>query len=825
MRALKVKRRWGGWFGFAIRLVTVLLLWVPVPVGLYAANKLSSIAKEVPELPDISVLEPTYGSRVERLDGAWIGGRFATEHVPFDDLPPEVIGAFLAAEDEDFFTHRAFNMRSIARAAMQNYQAGRTVQGGSTITQQLAKQFMGTEKSYQRKLRELLLARRLEATVPKTELLAIYLRTVFLGHTVYGVTQASWFYFERDPRELTINQAATLAGMLPAPNRFDPLRFPERSKKRRDRVLRRLQAIGALTDQELERELAKPLELPEHRRRTSEPLDPDALHSALTYFAEDEELPDKTWGEGGYTLVLPHDAIAQADARRSLLEAVHAYDRRQGWRGPLATLTVKTEDKQGFDAALARFGEEIEELDLKGPLRPGVITSAEKEEIEVFVDGQTIALPLEQISWAEPSTTERHYKRPVRLRDARRAFSRGDIVALRRRSNESEEGEGRYELVQRPIMEGAFHVMESLTGRTLASIGGIDPWQDAFHRAEQGCRQPGSVFKPIVYSEALSMRMSVATMVADTPREDVTSVYGKVWTPRNADRNFRGYITLARALASSRNIPTVSLMERVGAARVIQRARALGIETPLDPVPALALGASCVHPYQMVGVYAAFQRNGARVSTPRIETLLDRRGDVVRDEGHFAAPHLPLMQRLDRMTKPPPPRRRGSKGVSDQVAYIMWWMLRQVAIRGTAHDLPNEWNVAGKTGTTNAFDTWFMGFDGQITAGVWVGSDKNLVEFGRGEHGATVAMPAFVSFYEPRARTFPEDVEEIDKPYPAAIPEGISYHKIDLATGLLAREREPGVEYPFIDDTQPFEMAPTRGTRQAEQIDELLLDY
>ena len=215
----------------------------------------------------------------------------------------------------------------------------------------------------------------------------------------------------------------------------------------------------------------------------------------------------------------------------------------------------------------------------------------------------------------------------------------------------------------------------------------------------------------------------------------------------------------------------------------------------------------------------------ARVSTPRIETLLDHRGDVLRDEGHFSAPHLPLMQRLDRMTKPLPPRRRGSKGLSDQVAYIMWWMLRQVAIRGTAHDLPDDWNVAGKTGTTNAFDTWFVGFDGQTTAGVWVGSDKNLVEFGRGEHGATVAMPAFISFYEPRARLFPEDYEEIDRPYPAAIPEDVSYHKIDLATGLLAREREPGVEYPFIEDTQPFEMAPTRGTRQAEQIDELLLEY
>ena len=439
MRALEVKRRWGGWFGFAIRFVMILLLWAPIPTGLYVANKLSSIANEVPELPDISILEPTYGSRVERLDGAWLAGSFATEHVPFDELPPDVVGAFLAAEDEDFFTHRAFNMRSIARAAMQNYQAGRTVQGGSTITQQLAKQFMGTEKSYQRKLRELLLARRLEATVPKTELLAIYLRTVFLGHTVYGVTQASWFYFERDPRDLTINQAATLAGMLPAPNRFDPLRFPERSKKRRDRVLRRLQAIGALTDAQLERELEKPLELPEQRRRTSAPLDPDALHSALTYFAEDEELPEKTWGEGSHTLVLPHDALAQADARRSLLDAVHAYDRRQGWRGPLARLALT--DERELDAALSRFDARIKSLDLEGSLRLGVVTSAEKDNIEVHVDGQKISLPIEQISWAEPSTTERHYKRPVRLRDARRTFSKGDVIALRRLSDPPK-GEG-----------------------------------------------------------------------------------------------------------------------------------------------------------------------------------------------------------------------------------------------------------------------------------------------------------------------------------------------------------------------------------------------
>ena len=823
MRALEVKRRWGGWFGFLIRLSMVLVLWVPVPIGLYAAHRLSKIADEVPELPDISELEPAYGSRVERLDGAWLGGSLVTEHVPFDDLPPDVIGAFLAAEDEDFFTHRAFNFRSILRAAVQNYQAGRTVQGGSTITQQLAKQFMGREKSYQRKLRELLLARRLEATVPKTELLAIYLRTVFLGHTVYGVTQASWFYFERDPRELTINQAATLAGMLPAPNRFDPLRHPERSKKRRDRVLRRMRAMGALTEDGLASELEKPLELPEDRLRTGPPLDPDALHSALTYLAEDEELSDKTWGEGAYTLVMPHDSVSQLDARRALLDAVHAYDRRQGWRGPVGKIEQGSGDAEGVEF----FGEKLDALRITGPLRLGVIASVDKNAITVLVDGAKVTLPLEQIDWAEPSTTARHYKRPVRLRDARRAFAVGDVIVVRALGEEektSEEGPT-HELVQRPIMQGAFFAMETLTGRTRASIGGVDPWEDAFHRAEQGCRQPGSVFKPVVYGEALSMGFTTATMVADTPRDDVSSVHGGVWTPRNADRNFRGYITLARALASSRNIPTVSLMERIGAKRVIRRARSLGIDTPLDPVPALALGASCVHPYQMVRVYAAFQRNGTRVKTPRIETLIDAQGDVVRDEGHFASPHLPLMQRLDRMTTPLPPRRRGSKGVSDEVAYLMWWLLRQVAIRGTAHKLPGDWNVAGKTGTTNAFDTWFMGFDGQLTAGVWVGSDKNLVEFGRGEHGATVAMPAFIDFYTPRAMLFPEEYEETEKPYPAAIPEDISYHKIDLATGLLAREREPGVEYPFAGDTQPFEMAPTRGTRQAEQIDELLLEY
>ncbi len=806
----------GGWLGVCLRAILVLVCWSPIPAALVAFGGLLHLAQEVPEVPDLRALEVEWPSRIERLDGGRIAGAEATAEVPFGDLPPQLITAFLAAEDEDFFTHDAFNARAILRAALANWRAGTTVQGGSTITQQLAKRFMGDERSYQRKVRELLLARRLEATHSKTELLATYLRTVFMGHTVYGVTQASWFYFGRDPRDLSVGQAATLAGMLPAPNLYDPLRHPEEARRVRDRVLRRMRAIGALSDADLDAALRAPLDL--HHTPESDAASLPWARTTAVKFLHDS-VGEQAWGSGGYRLVMPHNPVAQADAQLAIQRAVLEYEKRQGWRGPLARAATP-DDLDPLIDALARRD------DPRGRLRLGVVTRAWDEGIEVARGEHRIEIPLGRLRWAEPSSTPRHYKNPVTLRVARRAFARGDLLALTPADGAADNGaaSNAWDVVPRPSMNGALYAMNSKTGRLVASIGGVDP-ADAFHRAEQGCRQPGSVFKPIVYGEALSARISAASMLSDTPRE-VTSSRGKVWKPRNADRNFRGYMTMARAIMGSRNIPTINLAEYVGIERIAARAKRLGISTPLDPVPSLALGSSCVHPREMVGVYAAISRRGHTVESPTIETLIDARGDVVRDEGSFTAPHLPVAMRLDRIATPP---RERTRGFSAEVAYILGWMLRRVVRSGTAHELPDAWLVAGKTGTTNTFDTWFVGMDDHLSAGVWIGSDLNTREIGAGEHGATVAMPAFADFMAPRVTARTEEIEEAERAgeiaWPADAPERIRLISIDEPTGLRAREGEPGRIYPFIRGTAPDAYAPTKATRQAERIDELSLEF
>jgi penicillin-binding protein 1A len=793
-QAASLTRRFGGLIGVALRTILVMMLWMPMVVGCVAVFELSFMANEIPEVPSLDALQPTFQSRVELLDGARVSGAHATSQVPYDELPEDLLVTFMAAEDEDFFLHTAFNLRAIARAAVENFRSGRTVQGGSTLSQQLAKQFMGRERTYQRKVRELLLARRMESTFSKHELLRVYLETTFLGHTAYGVTQASWLYFGQDPRGLNQGQLATLAGMLPSPNRYSPLRHPRRARAQRDRVLARLHAIGVLSQEELDFWRAQDLELAaDHADEVHYPYVHATALRRLT--GGDDEVLRETWSEGGLRIVMSHTPDAQIQARRGLHEALEAYDRRQGWRGGLAS---EWEAPTAHDRLVA-----------------GSVTQVSADMLSVAMEHdpeQVIELPRAAITWASGAELKRHYKRPNRLGDVRRSFKVGDRVLLRR-----DEGEG-WSLTQLLSMQGAVFAMDSLSGSVVASVGGHDPAVDIFHRAEQSCRQPGSVFKPLVYAPTLGIGLTPATMVGDIPRELDNEVHGGTWTPRNADRNFKGYITLKQALANSRNVPAAYFFDRVGAPRVIALSRKLGITDTLDPAPALALGASCVEPRQMTAVYTAFQRGGRYRAPFSLVYIGDDFGQVSHHQGHFSLPYITVHARLVAMLEEyrvP----QVSRAISAEIAATMWWLLRQVVRAGTAHKLPNDWLVSGKTGTTNQFDAWFVGFDGQLTTGVWVGSDRNTSPIGPGEHGATVAMPAFQEFYGPRARLG----DELE--WPLIMPETMSFHVVDEPTGLLARPGQYGVSYPFVTGRQPSEYSPTRATRQAEQIDLLTQDF
>ncbi|MGM0557298.1 MAG: penicillin-binding protein 1A [Myxococcota bacterium] len=789
----KFEQRWGGWLAVPLRALVVLLIWSPAPLAVAGVVSLSAFASRVPDSVDITRDVHHQPSHVRTETGWELAGPPPGGPIELHSLPPEVIAAFLAAEDATFFEHRAFSTRAIARAAVANFRTGERTQGASTITQQVARRFLSREKTFRRKVEELLLARRIEAEFSKTEILEAYLNEVYFGQQAYGLSAAARIYFDKSPEELSVEEAAVLAGLLPAPSVFNPVDAPDASLRERNEVLRKMERRGMLSPARTGSLVEKPVELRRWREPRMERA-PYVVEGARSSFAA--EFDDEAWREGGYEIVVAHEPTTQALARRALRRGVEAHDRRQGWRGPLARVTQP-------DAVDAALGEQIDRARFVGR-----IDRVDREEAIAVVGDASVELELAESSWAAPATRERHYKRPAELEDFREVLAPDDLVLLERI------GEGRARLAQFPGFEGATILNDSRSGRTRASVGGYDADRNLFHRARDGCRQPGSVFKPVVYAEALSQGLTPATLLSDLPREFSTGT-GEVWTPRNADRDFKGFVLLANALAWSRNIPTVYLMEHVGIPNVVARGEKLGIESKLDRTSSVSLGASCVRPVEVARVFSSFQRGGATVEIAAYSHIRDQSGDIIRDRGEFSWPSWSTAARLDRMARIQSPP---SYGVSRQVAYLMWRLLRRVVTSGTAHELPDDWFVAGKTGTTNEFDAWFVGFDGRVTSVSWVGSDKNERSLGRGEHGATVALPVFEHLYGQLQPRLVDDVE-------VEPVDGVVTERVDAETGLLARPGEPAIELPFLKGTVPTELAPTRGTRQAEQFDQVTTEF
>ncbi len=808
--------RFGGWWLAPIRLLLILVIWAPLPLALGFATQISRLATSLPDVPNLDEMRPAFGSRVETVDGWYLGGSRVTQAVAFEDLPAHVIGAVMAAEDENFFSHQAFSFRAIARAALENYRFGRTVQGASTITQQVARYFLDTrEKSYDRKIKELLLARRIEANYPKNRILAAYIGGVFWGHTAHGITQASWQYFGKSPTELDLGEAALLAGLLPAPSRYSPFKSVELATRERARVLRRMVSTGMISQAEADASDASQLVLNTDRDEVGNRM-PAAYQAGLRFITT---RGDDLWASGGITAVVPHAPLNQAIATRAVRQAVIAIDHRQGWRGSPGRATGAV-DEQLIAQDAGRFA-------------LARVTRVSRDAVDVVTRGGTKTLRLAESDWAEPAATPRHYKRPVRLSSFVEILHVDDLVYVDFASPIGGRGgakadklldsaawprpEGEPALAQVPIFEAATIAIDSQTGRLLAAVGGFDSDSDSFDRVFQGCRQPGSVFKPIVYAEALSKGLTAATMLSDVPTEVATG-RGDVWRPRNADRDFKGYVTLANALAWSRNIPTVNLMDHLGPRFVVGRAKKLGVtESRLATTSSVSLGASCLRPYEVAQIYAAFQRHGRTVGVGAVASWVDHLGAARDDTLHFATAGWRTAARLSRMARV---EALPDRGVSENVAFIMTDLLRRVVTSGTAHDLPNDWLIAGKTGTTNEFDAWFVGFDETQTVAAWVGADKNRVPLGRGEHGATTAMPVFASYYDPFAR-----MKGDDDAFPGEPPPGIEYVAIDATTGLLTPPGEWGVKYPFVVGTAPTDLSPTRGTKQAQRLDELSYEF
>ena len=679
------------------------------------------------ELPDdlssLRTFRPPTACEVLAADGSHLD-RFAAERriwVDIDRLPDHVWRAFVAAEDRRFLEHRGVDPRGIARAFLHNLRSTGGRQGGSTITQQVVKNLLvGSERTYRRKLREAVLALRLEQTLSKREILQIYLNIVPLGSGNYGVEAASLDYFGRPASRIDRGEAALIAGLVPSPSRFSPRRNPASAKVRRDLVLRRLAADGHLDEAALAAELSRPLERPPARSR--EPGKPGAAFVTRVRRQLRDVLGARRLERQGLKVFTSMDPAAQAEAEAAVREAVAAVEQRQGRRVILGRIDPGPTDVQPFDAALLSTDGSA----MEGPPGVGDCLQARVPEDaatdSLIAGGVTFRLDPEE----QTVLVHRGDGKPPAAFDA--IARPRDIVAVCLVADDV------VVLDPQPHAEGAAVVVENATGRIKALVGGFADVLEGFVRATQSRRQAGSAFKPFVYAAALAHGRRQTDVVMDGPVA-LRAGGGRMWRPQNYDGEHVGRISLRRALAKSINTVAVRLFVEVGQERVRRVAGDAGISSPLGRDPTLALGSAEVSPLELAMAYSTFARAGLAMEPSfidRVERLdgvvLARSGQSVSRDGVLGAL----------------PGGPGKQALQPAVAYELYDMLREVVASGTARRalLPGR-DRAGKTGTTNEYvDAWFAGMTPTHTVVVWIGTDGTQ-SLGQDETGGRAALPAW----------------------------------------------------------------------------------
>ncbi|HJO25234.1 MAG: PBP1A family penicillin-binding protein [Myxococcota bacterium] len=808
-----------------LRPVRLLLAASGIVVGVGLAAALGfylAFLRDLPELHRLDDYRPPLTSRVVDRNGAPIGEFFVERRqiTPYDEIPDHAVRAFVAGEDSTFFEHSGIDFVSILRAAWVNLLAGGEIrQGGSTITQQMVKGLLLTpERNIRRKLREMILARDIEQRFSKQEILYLYLNQIYFGHGAYGIGEAARTYFDKDVTELSVSEAAQLAGLPKAPSRYSPYSNPEQAEKRRLYVLERMLAEGFLDKPTFAAAVA---DAPVLREPTAQ-----KDFTAAAYFTEEvrRQLFEMLGGDkvlkGGLVIETTLDIDLQRAAVAAVRGGLQSLSKRQGYHGPLrrvAEAEIPTEIERlaainGLADSAGSAGEFAgPELALigNGPFE-GVITSVEPEQKlarVAFGPGLEGFVRLSDVSWGR---TPNPKKAPYRVRKIEHVFEVGDVARFQPRelSQKAGDPEGglRVTLFQAPRVEGALVSIDVHAQEIIALVGGYDFERSQFNRVTQAKRQPGSAFKPLIYGAAIEQGYTPATIVFDRPIVYTDEESGFVWRPRNYGRAFYGPITLRDALARSVNNATVHLFRDVGVDYVISYARQLGIESPLNRDLSLALGSSDLSLLELTRAYATFPAAGQRVTPVYIRRVTDSDGKILVENlplGRTPSNNEDVAKPASEDTAAESQKMELAEGavISPENAYLVADLLRAVVSDpdGTGWRLRALGRpVAGKTGTTNdQADAWFLGFSPGIATGVWVGHDESRF-LGWGETGSRAAAPIWLAFMKAalakrRVRDFP-------------VPEPIVFARIDRKTGLLADESsDDSVFQSFLADTVPTE--------------------
>jgi penicillin-binding protein 1A len=771
--------------GFLFAAGTILFV-----VGVAAtAGLLWHYSKDLPDYSQLQDYEPPVMTRVHAADGSLVG-EYARErrlYIPIQAVPKLVINAFLAAEDKNFYEHGGLDFFGIARAVVnyaQNFGSSRRPQGASTITQQVAKNFLlSNEVSFSRKIKEALLALKIERTYSKEKILELYLNEIYLGLGAYGIASASLTYFDKGVNELTVAEAAYLAALPKAPNNYHPFRQRERALERRNWVIDQMAQDGFVKAADADK--AKRTALGVTQKAT-------ITHTfAAEYFAEEvrRELFDR-YGEkklydGGLSVRTTLDTKLQVLARKTLTDGLVQFDETQGWRGPVTKIDiagdwgVKLADVKALAdvspwrlAVVIEVNDQSARVGLQPGREPGGYISKERE---------VGIVPLDGVKWAKSGGKA--------VAKVGQVLNAGDVVYV-----EPTKLAGQYRLHQVPEVSGAMVVEDPWTGRVLAMVGGFSYDQSQFNRATQALRQPGSSFKPIVYAAALDNGYTPSTLVLDAPLEIDQGPGLGTWKPENYENNFYGPSTLRFGIEHSRNVMTVRLAQDIGMPLIAEYAKRFGVYDELPPYLSFALGAGETTLLRMTTAYAMFDNGGRRVKPTLIDRIQDRYGHTVyrHDERECIGcdakkwgnqPEPSLIDRREQVLDP-------------MTAYQITSMMEGVVLRGTAGAAGFQREVgkpvAGKTGTTNDYkDAWFIGFTPDIVAGVYIGYDKPRT-LGRGETGGQLVAPIVRNFMK---------VALADKPaVPFRVPPGIKLIRVDLKTGLRA---SPGTEKPILEAFKP----------------------
>ncbi len=716
---------------------------------------------QTPRLPDVDSLRHVRFQvplRIYTADHKLIAEFGEKKRIPvaFDQIPKTMVEAFLAAEDARFFEHPGVDYQGLLRAAIQYAMTGKRRQGGSTITMQVARNFFLTrKKTFTRKLNEILLALKIEHELSKQEILALYLNKIYLGNRAYGVAAAARTYYGKDLKDLSLAETAMIAGLPKAPSRFNPLINPKRALARRHYVLSRMHELGFLDDRRFAAADKAPLSARLHRTKT----DIEAPYVAEQVRARLLERFGEAIYSDGYIVDTTLRAPLQLAARKALRNALDAYDKRHGWRGP--ENHIDSDDRKVLQQRLAgtlRIGD----------LDPAVVIAVKKRSARVLGrDGHEREIPWKGLKWAARHlSADRLGPAPRSAHDILRV---GDLVRIR--EEHDKKGRSYWRLAQIPQVEGAFVSLDPRDGAILALVGGYDYNLSKFNRASQAKRQPGSGFKAYVYSAALENGFTPATIINDAPIVLDDASLETEWRPQNYSGRFFGPTRLRWALTKSRNLVSIRILRRMGIENALRHIAKFGFDpAELPHNLSLALGSGAITPLQMARGYAVFA-NGGYLVQPYLIARIRKEG-----EGEIERAQPATAPTTDAVAANPAPR-----VISPENRFLMYSMMQDVIKRGTATKarVLQRRDLAGKTGTTNdQVDAWFNGYNQSIVAIAWVGFD-NPRPMGRGEVGGRAALPAWIEFMRTALKTIPDR--------PPTPPDTLARVAIDPKTGERAR--------------------------------------